>query len=161
MQSLDGRRRGVALLSVVFVASLGLGASAIERTPGGRVSAAGTPIILAQNAMPKATYSKEQATRGERRYMETCLDCHGEDLRGGLNGGAPIRGLAFLSKFTGAPASALFLFMSTQMPPESPGRFSDQTYADLMAFVMQMNGFDAGAPLPSDTDSLDKLVLEK
>ena len=65
---------------------------------------------LAQNAMTPVTYSNEQATRGEDRYTKTCVDCHGEDLRGGLNGGPPLRGGKFDQDFGGAPASALFTF---------------------------------------------------
>jgi hypothetical protein len=51
--------------------------------------------------------------------------------------------------------------MSTLMPPEAPGRFSESVYADLMAYVLQVNGFDAGAALPSNVDALNKLVIAK
>jgi hypothetical protein len=51
--------------------------------------------------------------------------------------------------------------MSAMMPPDSPGRFSESVYADLMAYVLRRNGFQPGAALPSDVDALDNLVLEK
>ncbi len=63
--------------------------------------------------------------------------------------------------FDGAPASWMYEFMSTLMPPNSPGRYSPNTYADLMAYVLKRNGFRAGAPLPSDVDALDYLIMEK
>lgn len=108
------------------------------------------------------SYSSEQAERGEQRYKRVCQDCHGDDLRGGLNGGAPLSGVSFEQKFAeGAPASGLYLFMSTLMPPNAPGRFSPETYADLMAYILQRNGFQPGAPLPSDVDALDYLIVEK
>ncbi len=108
------------------------------------------------------SYSNDQAERGETRYKVVCEECHGDDLGGGMNGGPPLRGLGFEEKFAnGAPASALFMFMSTMMPPESPGRYSANAYADLMAFVLKGNGFEAGAPLPSDVDALDNLTVEK
>ena len=47
------------------------------------------------------------------------------------------------------------------MPPEDPGRFSASVYADLMAYVLKRNGYQAGAPLPSDVDALDNIVLDK
>jgi hypothetical protein len=79
-----------------------------------------------------------------------------------LNGGAPLRGLSFEQKyFDGLPASLLFSFMSTAMPPQSPGRYSQAVYADLMAYVLKENGVQPGAPLPSDMDALDYLVMEK
>lgn len=107
------------------------------------------------------SFTSEQADRGEERYVRDCQECHGDDLRGGLNGGAPIRGLAFEQKYDGLPASALFSFMVNAMPPNAPGRYSETTYAELMAYILKRNGFQPGAPLPSDLDALDYLIIEK
>lgn len=108
------------------------------------------------------TYSTEQADRGERRYERDCEECHGDDLKGGMNGGAPLRGLTFEGKyFDGLPASVLYSLMSSAMPPDAPGRYSPSIYADLMAYVLKRNGFRAGAPLPSDFEALDYLIMEK
>ena len=157
-----GRRQGVALASVALLASLGFAASAVEPAPGAGGQAAGAAIRLAVNAPAKASYAMDQANRGEKKFESECVDCHGEDLKGGLNGGAPLRGLAFEQKyFDGLPASVMFGFMSSAMPPNSPGRYSPSTYADLMAYILKRNGIQEGAPLPSDIDALDNLVLEK
>lgn len=111
----------------------------------------------------QVSYSSEQADRGKVRYEKDCDECHAKDLKGGgLNGGAPLRGVNFLQKYAdGAPASAMFEFLSNEMPPNSPGRYSAHTYADLMAYILKRNGFHAGAPLPSDLDALDNLIVEK
>ena len=107
-------------------------------------------------------YSSEQADRGEERFERDCEDCHGDDLRGGLIGGPPLRGLAFEQKFAdGAPASAMFGFMSALMPPNAPGRYTPEVYADLMAYILQENGFPDGEPLPSDMESLNNLIVQK
>jgi cytochrome c2 len=121
---------------------------------------AGVPAPAAP-ALAKVSYSNEQASSGEDTYKKNCVECHGEELRGGLLGGPPLRGVMFDQNFRGAPASALFLYISTQMPPENPGRFSDRVYAEVMAYVLQRNGYDAGAPMPANADALDKFVLEK
>jgi mono/diheme cytochrome c family protein len=108
------------------------------------------------------SFTSEQADRGKKRFEKECVDCHGDDLGGGMNGGAPLRGVAFNEKFAdGAPASAMFLFMTNMMPPNSPGRYSATTYADLMAYILQKNGYQEGAPLPADVDALDNLIMEK
>jgi cytochrome c len=165
--SRNGRRLGVALVSAAFLVSLGFAPSAIavEPVPDAGVVVAGAPIRLAQNdaapASRPVSYTSEQADRGQSRFEKTCVDCHGKDLKGGLNGGPPLRGGKFDQDFGGAPASALFLFMSTKMPPEDPGRFSASVYADLMAYVLKRNGYQPGAALPSNVDALDNLVLEK
>jgi mono/diheme cytochrome c family protein len=136
-------------------------------SPAGAAPAAAGPdhIRLAQaDAAPAerpVSYSSEQADRGEERYTSACEECHGEDLRGGLIGGAPLRGVSFEQKYEGTPASGLFMYMSTLMPPNAPGRFSASAYADLMAYILKRNGFKAGAPLPSDVDELDALIMEK
>jgi mono/diheme cytochrome c family protein len=118
-------------------------------------------LLVQADAVP-VTYASEQADRGEGRYEKECGECHGADLKGGLIGGPPLRGVSFEQKFAdGAPASGLYLYMSTLMPPNSPGRFSPSAYADMMAYILKRNGFAAGAPLPSDVDALDALIMEK
>lgn len=158
-------------LGLVLVAGVWLVLSAstpgVETSlPAAAAAAEQDRIRLAQaDTAPVGTpvsYSSDQADRGEEDYKKHCLECHGDDLKGGLNGGAPLRGLSFEEKFAnGAPASGLFLFMSTLMPPNAPGRYSPSTYADLMAYVLKRNGFKAGTPLPSDVEALDSLIVEK
>ena len=157
---------GVLVLALTFGASLTLtlpsdgfeAQSTATATHGPRPN---SHIVLAQ-ATTQVTFSAEQSARGETRYDRECVDCHGSDLGGGLLGGPPLRGLAFLEKFgNGAPASGLYLFMSTAMPPDQPGRFTPAAYADLMAYILEGNGFPEGAPLPTDPAALDTLIMEK
>lgn len=134
------------------------------------VAAPAEPVLLAQAAdevmtVPparRAAFTRDQTDRGERLYERACMECHGDDLRGGLNGGAPLRGLAFEQKYAeGAPAAVLYIYLSNQMPPNAPGRYSERDYADLMAFILKENGFRPGEELPSDIDTLLDLVVEK
>ncbi len=119
-------------------------------------------LVLAQADGTPVSFSSDQADRGEDRFMRDCEECHGKDLKGGLNGGAPLRGLAFEQKyFDGLPASILFSYMSSAMPPNSPGRYSLNTYADLMAFILKRNGVRSGSELPADLDALDNVVMVK
>lgn len=131
----------------------------------GFVAAAASSVLAEAGAEPAerpVSYAADQADRGEGRYRKDCEECHGDDLKGGMNGGAPLRGLAFEEKFfEGLPASVMFSFMSSTMPPNAPGRYSAHIYADLMAYVLKRNGVKEGAPLPSDLDALDDLIMEK
>jgi S-disulfanyl-L-cysteine oxidoreductase SoxD len=109
-----------------------------------------------------ASFNSEQADRGKKKYESECADCHGKDLKGGMNGGASLRSVNFTQNFAeGAPASALYLYLSTLMPPDSPGRYSPETYADVMAYILKRNGFKEGAALPSDVEALQNLVIQK
>jgi mono/diheme cytochrome c family protein len=157
----------VAVAASVGFVIAGNGAESAPLTPVlARPAADQAPILLAQaDAVPAdhpVSYTDDQADRGKKRFDGDCVDCHGEDLRGGLNGGPPLRGVSFEEKYAnGAPASGLYLFMSTLMPPNDPGRYSPTVYADLMAYVLKVNGFQPGAELPSDPDALDHLIMEK
>jgi hypothetical protein len=47
------------------------------------------------------------------------------------------------------------------MPPSQPGSLPSGTYADIVAYILQVNGFKAGsAPLKATSEGLDKMVLE-
>lgn len=107
------------------------------------------------------SYSDAQADRGEKQFERNCVECHGEDLKGGLLGGAPLRGLGFEGKYFGGQAGVLFEVMQASMPPDSPGRYSATQYTELLAYILKRNGFKAGADLPSDINSLYTLVLTK
>jgi hypothetical protein len=52
--------------------------------------------------------------------------------------------------------------MSGTMPPNAPGSYSPETYADLMAYILKTGGYKAGsAELPADVDALYNLIIEK
>lgn len=156
-----------ARLALALGLAAGAALIASASTAGTATAVAGPERIHLAQASPApaerpVSYSAEQADRGEDQYESQCEECHGDDLRGGLIGGAPLRGVSFEQKFAdGSPASGLFVYMSTLMPPNAPGRFSPSVYADLMAYILKRNGFRAGAPLPSDVDELDALIMQK
>ena len=108
------------------------------------------------------SYTSEQAARGKIKYEKYCAECHGSDFKGGVNGGAPLKGVSFLEKYAnGVPASWLFEFMYYMMPPDTPGRYSLKTYADMMAYILKRNGFQSGKPLPSEVEELENIIMKK
>lgn len=118
--------------------------------------------VDSQIAGDPVTFAMSQAENGEYKYLRYCEECHGADLGGGMNGGALLRGNAFEEKWAnGMQASVLYYYLRTAMPPGSPGRYSDKTYTDIMAFILKHNGFAEGDPLPSDLDLLDTLLMVK
>ena len=84
------------------------------------------------------------------------------NLDDGEFGGAPIRGSYFDQHFGGGPASALLGYIQTAMPPDRPGQLSPETYADITAYLLERNGYEAGnTPLPTDLEALDQMILTK
>jgi alcohol dehydrogenase (cytochrome c) len=122
--------------------------------------------IDAQSLTP-LSYTEAQAARGQAAYVEHCASCHGQNLDDGAF--APsLKGADFQQKwgdtasnFVGTHTSveALFSFTSTKMPPARPGALGDATYADLLAYIFQENGTQAGPrELPTNPEALKAIA---
>ena len=57
--------------------------------------------------------------------------------------GPPLAGETFRATWAGQSVRALF-DSAKMMPPASPGSLSDEAYASMVAYVLQMNGYAAG-----------------
>jgi len=116
---------------------------------------------LAQQQLPEdpVHYTQDQAERGRAVYMQTCVVCHGEQLDNG-EFGFPLRGTPFTNRWAGVSAATFTNMLKESMPPGGAGSLSDQTYADLMAFIFQQNEVPAGnEELPTDLDQLASLYV--
>ena len=108
------------------------------------------------------SFSEAQAERGHAAYQRTCLMCHGEGLDDGDFGGAPLRGTWFREHWGKASAASLYVYMQSAMPPDNPGSLSDKTYSDILAFILQRNGYRAGGQdMPTDLGRLEEMTLAR
>ena len=122
-------------------------------------AAAETEAATATGAAP--TFTAEQAARGKTAYDANCVSCHGPDLVS-ANYGPPLAGPYFAGKWPGRTVGALYTHTHDRMPPSRPGSLGDDTYADLVAYMLQVNGVPAGdTELPADVDQLDGMVIPK
>lgn len=87
-------------------------------------------------------YSAEQAARGRAAYMRGCAECHSADLSGHEYAGA-LAGFGFQLKWADASLGELFGRMRS-MPLGRPGSLERQEYLDILAYVLQQNGYPAG-----------------
>jgi mono/diheme cytochrome c family protein len=131
-----------------------------------RSGAAGgvAPTATANNTGGTApvSFTADQVTRGSDIYAERCVQCHGDMLDNGEFGGAPLNGKYFKQHWGGGTAAGLVAFMKAKMPPDRPGSLTDQSYADLTAFLLDANDYPKGdKELPSDTASQQKLTLKR
>jgi cytochrome c5 len=91
----------------------------------------------------QGVYSDAQATRGKAAYVAVCLRCHAPDLTGVT---APaLTGDRFMQSFGGEPIDRLFLKVRDTMPPSFGTVIDDQTKLDIVSYILQNNGFPAGA----------------
>jgi alcohol dehydrogenase (cytochrome c) len=105
------------------------------------------------------SYTGEQAERGKAAYEIHCMACHGPNLNDGAYG-PPLKEYGFLQKWGGRSIDALFIETATTMPSAAPRSLDDDTYTDLLAYMMQQNGVAAGpTELPSDPNALAAFIM--
>lgn len=113
----------------------------------------------APEEVPAPWYTEDQASRARLVYMENCARCHGRALQG--TGAAPsLAGGNFIARWDGESLDDLHYVVSALMPLDAPGSLEDDTYTDLIAYILQQNGFVAGeSPLPTDAEALSRYVI--
>jgi len=131
------------------------------------------PLARAQDAtapdVSAGVYTAAQAARGERGYADKCVHCHGPDLRaevpeqmardaaliarGAIRKRTPaLVGETFLANWNGLTVGKLLERIHVSMPQEAPGSMTTRQAADVLAFMLQRNGYPAGeTELPPDT----------
>jgi len=104
-----------------------------------------------------ASFTQAQADQGGDLYRASCASCHGPALNDG-EFAPPLKGVRFKSKWSGQPTGALFGYISANMPPGQAGALAPDDYANILAFLLQANGVQAGQqPLPADPQLLSGL----
>lgn len=124
-------------------------------------------ILLAASAPGPAgrtvwdyVYTDAQASRGMQVYTDYCALCHAASMLGGPGSPALI-GPEFQFLWGDKSVGALFEIMRAKMPPGQAGTLSDDEYADLLAAILQKNGFPAGkdTELPPDSSLTSDIMI--
>ena len=111
---------------------------------GGLMIAMAPGTVAAQGeAWPIWTgaFSAEQVARGKASYDLFCASCHAQDLTG--QNGPALKGDRFLSIWDAATLREFYRKVSTTMP-RAQARLDDAVYLDVIAYVLQQNGFPTG-----------------
>jgi mono/diheme cytochrome c family protein len=107
----------------------------------------------AKTSVKAGVYTAAQAERGQSMYRSKCASCH-----------APNRFTDdfFYQSFAGKPLWEMFEVISDSMPEDNPGSLKAAEYADVIAYLLQLNKFPAGeSELPADKDALSGILMEK
>ena len=140
----------------------------------GAAVAVGLLIVYAASARPAAqqaappakkiwdgVYTSAQAARGKEPFERSCARCHNVELAGSQRGPA-LKGNAFWAKYDNEGLSSLFMFIRDTMPQDGPSLLSDEIKADVLAYIMSMNGMPAGnAELKADLRALDEIKIAR
>jgi mono/diheme cytochrome c family protein len=104
-------------------------------------------------------FTPAQADRGQAAYVKACAACHKEDLTGGS--ARPLKGDAFMENWREDSLYAFFNFVQTTMPQGAGGSLEDQTYADIVSYILRVNGFPEGSEeLPGTSAVLETIRVQ-
>jgi cytochrome c len=104
-------------------------------------------------------YTPAQAASGKALYTRSCTVCHLDSLAGGVNEAPALKGQQFLSEWEGKPLRSLFGRIISTMPSDDPGSLSEQETLDVLAYLLQKNGYPADKKPLGPPDALNKIQL--
>jgi mono/diheme cytochrome c family protein len=118
-------------------------------------------IKITKKGVLDGVYTTAQAERGKSNFLSgRCGGCHQLDLSG--DRGPALKGEAFLSHWENGSVNALFKKISETMPPNAANETTDEAKVDIIAFLLQSNGFPAGkSELKLDADALEGIEIAR
>lgn len=106
----------------------------------------------ARRSTRSGVYTEAQAARGRDTFAGMCQACHTP---------ATHTGPAFMASWGGRSLWELFDYLVANMPKSDPGSLSLEEYAQVVAYVLKMNGMPAGPrELPADEAALKAIRLD-
>jgi mono/diheme cytochrome c family protein len=128
-------------------ASTSAGAPASD---GAQTALADTPVAE-EASSDGAFYTSRQATRGDGLFRDNCVSCHSS---------SEFAGASFQRRWRNRAVGDIYEFVLYSMPDDNPGGLPEQTYADIVAYMLSMNDFPSGdAELPTAMDALMEMMM--
>jgi PQQ-dependent dehydrogenase (s-GDH family) len=122
------------------------GAAQKDATSGG--PAAGLPPL----------YTAEQAEAGKTSFNSNCAVCHGNTMMNGTFG-PPLAGEHFEKTWVGKTVRT-FYDRARTMPPAAPNSLPSETYLNIVAYILQVNGAKAGSvKLEASGEGFEQTVI--
>ena len=106
-----------------------------------------------------AWYTVGQAAAGSSLYQHSCSSCHGSNLEGGA--GPALTGASWRQLFGGAKLLTPWGEIKGPMAEYAGVKFSTQQSLDILAFLLQKNGYPAGSERLTDTRQLSEVIPSK
>lgn len=97
-----------------------------------------------EHSTADGVYSDDQSDRGKDVFNMVCSDCH-----------LPAEFKGIVDDWAGSSMFEVFDGIRTTMPEDGPGSLRNQEYADVVAYILDLNGVPAGSvELAGETDTL-------
>ena len=105
----------------------------------------------AEAAVGNAFFTSRQATRGNGLFRDNCVSCHAS---------SEFRGSSFERRWRNRAVGDIYEFVLYSMPDDNPGGLPEQTYADIVAYMLELNDFPSGdTELPTSMDALMEMIM--
>src|SRR5438477_11843944 len=85
-------------------------------------------------------FTAEQAKNGERSYQARCASCHGSDLHSTDPEAPDLTEGIIQFGWKEKSLAEIFEQIRGTMPLRNPRSLDDQTYIDILAYILQFNG---------------------
>jgi mono/diheme cytochrome c family protein len=128
-----------------------------EKAASGAATPARVSHLVQNTTVYDGAYTAAQAKSGQVVYRAKCALCHGETLAGGANESPALKGAAFTSHWSGKPLRALYSRIISTMPITDPGSLSEKETLDLLAYILQGNGFPPGKARATSANDLNTI----
>src|SRR5476649_1299283 len=89
----------------------------------------------AQQNLPAGPFTSAQVEAGRVAYAASCQSCHTDNLSGSGEA-VPLAGPAFMAGYGAKTTKDLFDVVKNEMPLGAPASLSDESYADIVAFML-------------------------
>ena len=133
----------LAVLAAVAAACSSSGAMS-SPAPMASASAAGSDVV--------ALYTADQARSGEAAYDRTCLECHTK---------VEFKERPFLFAWEGSSVAQIYTYIAENMPDDGPASLDESEYLEIMAYILEMNGYPAGSDeLTADVERMQDVPFE-
>jgi cytochrome c len=120
-------------------------------------------VAAADRTVWDGVYTTAQAARGKAIYTAECQMCHGGNLSGGSDAAERVPALKREDfGLTRRDLNNLYGFVLESMPRNEPGNLSASNAVDVIAYILQQNGFPAGgADMVPDPSVLESILIVK
>ncbi len=140
------------LVNAALVVALAGCASTPEGAPAGAAApTVDAPVAAAEVSVENAFYTTRQAPRGNGLFRDNCVSCHAS---------SEFAGSSFERRWRNRSVGDIYEFILYSMPDDNPGGLPAQTYADIVAYMLELNDFPAGeSELPTSMDALLQMKM--
>ena len=147
---------GLRIGTAAIVLAAAIGVRAVAATP----ASANAQTPAPQRTTKDKVFTKEQAARGAELYAKSCDRCHDPaKVVPGKKPGPQTIGAKFLENWQDKTLGELYGSIFNTMPGDGVLILTADQTLDLVAYLLQANGFPAGeAPLKND-DAMKAVVI--